>query len=191
MPDMTKAAFQKFMKTLQVPAGFTASWETEQVSRDYKIEVYVLTSESMTLRFDQDGAGHTTFKLFDGSTVSFDRRGIDDSFYHYASWSRTIDKEDLNALVAEQIQRVTQYLEKAATFISIPGLPFTTTPQALEIQKKKLRSKNGHITLCPAGFGTGYIISTVKVNSYQKRALQVTEAFFGTSPLYISTFDAD
>lgn len=183
---ISKAKFTKHVKQIVVPQGFVASVEHDNY--DDNSLVFILKSDTIELRFDQSGGGHTRF-LRNDAWLCFDRRGIEDSFYHLPMWDGD-DMPDVNAIVAEQIERVAEYLKIADTFIQVPDLPFRVTPQRLAELKARLKNNNS-ITFTPSGFGTGYVLAPRKTDRYDKRATQATEKFFGVSPLFISTFDAD
>ena len=192
---ISKAKFAKHVKSIVVPEGFTASTEVERwfgnAAYNPQTQVFVLKSDTIELRFDQTGGGHTLFTDGKGHKLCFDRRGVEDSFYHLPMWEGDDTVYDLNAIVAEQLERVAEYLKVADTFIQVPDLPFTVTPERLVELKKQLKTRE-QITFMPSGFGTGYIVSYgTKHRSGTKRATQATEKFFGVTPLYISTFDAD
>ncbi len=190
MSDMiSKAKFAKHIKQVTVPQGFVASMEVEDLWKNCSQQVFVLKSDDIEIRFDQNGCGHTIYS-YGGRKYTFDRRGIEDSFYHLPLWGGD-ESYDLNLIIAEQLDRVTKSLKIIAKSIDVPGVPFTTTPERLEHMKKQLKS-GGQVSFTPQGFGTGYIISYgAKHHSDAKRAPKATEDFFGVSSLYISTFDAD
>lgn len=193
MSDMiSKAKFEKHMKQLtQIPEGFTVSQETEQRGwRDHPMPVlvYVVKSETIEIRFDQTGSGHTLFVNGD-SKSTFDRLGVEDSFYHLPLWEGDPEPYDLNAILKEQVQRVAQYFEYKKTALTVPGIPFSIAPDSLAGYQQRLKTK-GTISFMPSGFGTGYQISRA-MRRGAKRASTAMEKFFGVAPLFISTFDAD
>lgn len=183
---ISKTKFAKHIKSIVVPQGFVA----RIVHGEYEPAelVYHLKSDTIEIKLDQSGCGHTSF-LHKGNWLSFDRRGIEDSFYHLPMWDGG-DVPDVNVIITEQIERVAEYLKVADTFIQVPDLPFTVTPKRLAELKKQLGS-NKSVSFMPSGFGTGYMVAPRKTDRRDKRATQATEDFFGVSPLYISTFDAD
>lgn len=189
---ISKAKFAKHIKSITVPQGFVASMEDDRwygnPEYDPHTQVFVLKSDSIELRFDQSGCGHTLF-THKGSQLCFDRRGIEDSFYHLPMLDGD-DVPDVNAIVTEQIERVAEYLKIADDFIQVPDLPFTVTPKRLAELKTRLRNNNS-ITFRPSGFGIGYVLARHRTDRNDKRSTSKTEDFFGVGPLFISTFDAD
>ncbi len=187
---ISKKDFRKRMKGLTIPKGFTSEMREEKdwgnVSTTHLI--FVVKSDDIELRFDQSGSGHTDFKIGD-STLTFDRLGVEDSFYHlpFGDWDKV--KYDLNAILKEQLSRVAKQRERAETAMAVPDIPFTLAPEELKKYKSRL-AKGNQITFMPSGFGTGYQISKVPRRD-AKRASSKMEAFFGIDPLFISSFDAD
>jgi hypothetical protein len=197
MTKLTKAQFTKKMKTIKVPAGFTAEFKTESwgfiATKENVHETFVLVKPDDTkITFDQSGSGHVEYKA-NGKWYTFDRRGVEDSFYFIALWKGdTSGKKDLNVLVADQLKRIEAKREYHATAIPVPGLPFTVAPDGVEKLKKQLQTmRTIHFT--PSGFGTGYAVSKLR-SGYrygEKRASPELEQFLGHAPLYITTMDCD
>lgn len=198
MYDMiSKKKFEAHVKTLQVPEGFTASWEKEVHGWGKGAEtvhVFVVKSDTIELRFDQTGCGHTNFDMREDQYgrqfwSTLDRRGVEDSFYHLPLYKGDKTKYNLNKILVEQLERVAECLAARTTAISVPGIPFTVQPERLVRLKQEL-SKGRSISFMPSGFGTGYNISP-KPQHGAKRASAEMQKFFGVAPLFISTFDAD
>lgn len=189
--------FEKRMKALRIPAGFQLVLEVEE--RGWKDHpeptmVYVLKNNMMEIRFDQTGAGHTNFNFEEDEVgrrtwQTFDRRGVEDSFYHLPLWDGDKTKYNLNAIVKEQIRRVGEYFEYRKTAIPVPGIPHTISPDRLAMFKARLKT-HGQISFHPSGFGTGYIITT-KMNRGAKPAPKAMIEFFGVGELFISTIEMD
>ena len=197
MKQMTEKQFRKHVAQVKLPAGFTAEFKTESWGQGSSSFVsYVITKQDDTIiTFTQHGSGHTEFKTDKGTWLSFDRTGVEDSFYHYDTFSiRGREKKyDLNVLVQEQLERIEKRREYYRSAVSIPGIPFTVAPAGVEDLKKRL-AKQGRISFHPSGFGTGYVISKRKPPGYQyggKQASPELEKFLGCSPLYITTMDCD
>ena len=194
MSDMiSQKEFQKRMKKLKVPKGFQLDLEIESRGwKDHPIPtmVYVLKNDTVELRFDQTGSGHTIFKDGDGQRT-FDQRGVEDSFYHLPLWNGDRTRYNLNTIVKEQLERVAEYFEYKKTAVSVPGLPHTVSPE----NKKKLThrlSVHGTITLLPSGFGTGYVITTDRKRDSTVASAELA-AFFGMKrgQVFISTIECD
>ena len=187
----SKTQFVKRMKSIVVPPGFTAEFTTEDWGwyKAEPMEVFVLTKpDDSELRFDQNGCGHTKFKRGTG-WMSFDRTGVEDSFYHHAMWKEDKHNYDVNQIVAEQLERIAKRRVYYETAVGIPGIPFTVAPEAVESLKQRLK-KVGQISFTPSGFGTGYVISKRR-SSYAQPASQEMATFFGVSKLWVSTLDCD
>jgi hypothetical protein len=189
---MSKEQFiQKMKKLTHIPEGFILTQEEETFGYSVNSEkwlVFVLKSDTIEMRFSQTGSGTTNFRKSDGAWLTFDRRGVEASFYHQPLWKG--DKvKSLNAIVKEQIQRVAERLKYYETALEVPTIPFTISPSRKEDLIKQLRTR-GSISFMPSGFGTGYTITTRWVRD-SRPANKKLEAFFGVGSLYVSTFDAD
>lgn len=197
MKTESKAAFTKRMQSITIPDGFTAAMREEKdgwVKGQKTYLVYTLTKPDDTkIEFDQYGSGHTKF-LTEKGWRTFDRTGVEDSFYHLPFEHEKGKKIDLNALVAEQLARIEKSRDYFKSAISVPGLPnFTVAPDRVAKLKADLK-KFGVITFTPSGFGTGYSITkkpTRGLRYGESRAKPELEAFLGHSPLYVSTMDCD
>ena len=183
---MNKPAFKKYMKQIAIPEGFTSNMITVKENGNIpSTDIFIVKSDTVEIKFDQTGSGHTSF-LHDGHWLCFDRRGVEDSFY----WMDWNDKpEDCNAILAEQLEKITKSIEYTKKSISIPGIPFSTTEEKLKKQKAELQHGKS-LRFMPSGFGTSYVISKRKTYD-SKPATKETEKFFGVGNLYIETFDAD
>lgn len=181
--------FHKRFEAIKIPDGFTGTFKPDTWDPTHKDEVFSLKSADVELVFDEGGSGHTRF-LHKGAWLSFDRTGVEDSFYHVPLF-KGHGVSDLNVIVAEQIERVKKRLEYFASAVSIPGIPFTVAPDGVEPLKQRL-AKTGVVSFHPSGFGTGYRLTKRPTRGGgEQRALAATETFFGVSPLYVSTLDCD
>jgi hypothetical protein len=191
MEKATEQEFRDFINLVKPPAGFNIKINNESWGKETWLG-FSVTGPGVEIQFDQHGSGHTRFQTDKGAWLSFDRRGVEDSFY----W-KPLDKDtretDPNKIIAEQLERIAKRQEYYRSAVSIPGIPFTVTPDGIEDLKKRL-TKDGSVSFMPSGFGTGYVVTRrkPKVLKYgNKRAAPETEKFFGQAPLYITTFDAD
>lgn len=133
------------------------------------------------------GSGHTTFYTSKGR-MTFDRRGVDDSFYV----TNRDDVESVNATIAAQIARVAESRARLATCLTMPKYGYNVTPEILERDRDLL--KRGLVArYAPAGFGTGHFFarSRNRVSRYAVRADKTVEDFFAVGPLFVETFDHD
>jgi hypothetical protein len=125
--------------------------------------------------------GHTKYD-FDGTTYSFDRTGVGDSFYSDM-------EEDVNTQLAAQIERIEKSIEFHKSSVVVPTLGFELSPARYEEAKQNLANGKS-FDLMPSGFGVGYSFSS-RSGNFSKRADAEIEKFFGVEPLYFETQDCD
>jgi len=147
------------------------------------IEINIVIRAPKETRFSI-GDGHVYFDTAKGR-MSFDRIGVDDSFY--------IDAEDTPASVAlifkEQLNRIEECRARLARSLTVPGLGYNLTPERLAEYQVVLKA--GHsIRLAPSGFGIGHILSTRR-GRYSHPAGAAINDFFKVGPLHIEAFDHD
>ncbi|MBI4471438.1 MAG: hypothetical protein HY646_02145 [Acidobacteria bacterium] len=130
--------------------------------------------------------GHVGFETPKGR-FSFDRRGVEDSFY--VDVGDTVESVDQK--IAEQLERVEEARRRLARSVTVPGLPrpFELSPETLSTYREHLKAGRP-VSLTPSGFGIGYSISPRR-SSYAKPASPALAAFFGTGPLFVSEMDCD
>lgn len=197
---LTAAQFTKIVSAIETPQGFTGLLEADRDYTPHLLKLYKMKKAPLTftlksitddikIEFDQSGSGHTSFKAENGNWRTFDRVGVDDSFYFFHSWSGK--KEDCNQIVKEQLERIEKARAYQKTALQIPSIPFTVAPDELPAMKTRLKQM-GYLTFMPAGFGTGYTVAQRRKSpTYAQRASAALEQFLGCSPLFVSTFDAD
>jgi len=96
------------------------------------------------------GAGHTTFKTKHG-TRTFDRHGVDDSFY-VENWK----KLSLGEILAEQLVRARQAIKEAEDSVVVPGLQFKPMVTPVQLAKYRADLNLGlGVTLVPGGLRHG------------------------------------
>lgn len=198
MENESLQQFEKRMSTVTVPAGFTAAYEDDVWGFGEKKETwrkFILTKPDDTvIEFHQTGSGHTSFKTEKG-WMSFDRRGVVDSFYH-VSLFKSDEVKDLNVIVAEQLERIEKRRAYYKSAVSVPGMNgYSVAPDGVASLKSQIK-KNGYVTFTPSGFGTGYTVQKKQPDRMTlrfggKRAPAELEAFLGTSPLWVVPFDHD
>lgn len=179
------AELKQTMGHVKIPECFVMNWE----KNSYGDIVCVLRKqEDIELIFKQDGGGTTRFKV-NGNWHTFDRRGVSDSFY-WKTWNNK--PLDPNALVIEQLEAVAKKREYHLTAVKIPDVGYTIAPNNVDALKAELRSK-GIVIFSPSGFGTGYRLLRKQPNHPfgTRRANKELEQFFGLSPLWLESFDAD
>lgn len=134
------------------------------------------------------GYSGTTLYLVPGKGTcyySFDRTGVEDSFYG-------TDETDINELVAKQQARIQASIERIGRSVAVPGLPFSVTPERQAELSNRLNTQ-GVVSLTPSGFGTGYMLHKKAPRStrYFKEGSKELAQFFGLPAIWITTFDHD
>lgn len=153
-------------------------------------------AEGVTIRisFWKDGewmvaSGHTDFDTAQGRKT-FDRRGIDDSFYVEEGQTLEQVAETMN----EQLEKVKASRERIANSVPVPGLPgsFLVTPEKREEISKLLNAGKTH-SFTPGGMGTGYQLYTGRRQShFDSVAPKQLREFFGvTKALFYRMLDCD
>jgi hypothetical protein len=190
--------FHKRMKAVKVPEGFRMDLVIEERgwrNNPLSVRVYVITNDKVEVRFDQTGSGHTNWNMTENkhgqrTWSTFDRRGVEDSFYHLPLYDGDKTRYNVNKILTEQLRRVASSLIHEALAFPVPGIPgHTVSSEQLEKLQARLK-KHGQISFHPSGFGTGYIITTKYVRGARTASVG-TEKFFGVSPLFISTIEMD
>jgi hypothetical protein len=118
-----------------------------------------------------------------GSWCTFDRRGIDDSFY-------TGSATDPAEVVREQLERIAKCREASVHYISIPGWRYNIHKDQLSEVKETLKQGGSHL-FTPHGMGTAHRISIRPTCSYASRLPAQTAKFFDAPVLYAETLDWD
>lgn len=137
----------------------------------------------------EDGAcgvsGTTEFVGDQGSWRTFDRRGVEDSFY-------TGSLRDPAEVVKEQLERIEKSREVGKQMISVPNFGWRVHRDALPKIKEKLRNGGSHF-FTPSGFGTGYRVSVRRPSHrYGVEKLSAeTAAFFDVPVLWAESVDCD
>jgi len=192
---MTLEEFKKHMSKLDVPEGFSGEFRGDfREETDHPMQYILKKEDYVEIRFDINGSGHTSFRA-NGHWYSFDRTGVEDSFYHLPLYKgQTV--WGLNEIVTEQLARVEKRIAYYKTAVNVPGLPgtWTVAPDKVQELKDQLK-KAGHITFTPAGFGTGYCVTRRRpagpLKYGRSRAKPELEEFLQFSPLYVETMDCD
>lgn len=177
---------EKFNSALQIrqqlPKRYLTKWDgDERVPNGKKLV-------RMTIRPVLKGTvcfyGTTGFKTEKGYYSTFDRIGVEDSFY-----GSDCKYPLIHELINEQFERIVKKRELLARVTTIPGLGWSVTPERKEAISQKLKAGKSE-TFLPSGFGTGKTISTRKTRG-SVPALAETAAFFGVDKLYVTRFDHD
>lgn len=185
---ITATTFERIMSKLEVPEGFTLVKTTEPVwGNTGGWIVYILKSETIELKFDQNGDGSTNFMIDGHKWHTFDLRGVGPSF-NFVTWQgKTMG--NINKIVAKELKRVQERLSYYKTALSVPGTAFTVQPDELEKMKGKLQ-KGESISFMPSGFGQGFVFSPNR-SRFCRSASDAQKTFFNCYPLYVETLDCD
>lgn len=135
--------------------------------------------------WDLVASGHVIFTS-DRGPRSFDRTGVEDSFY-----LRPGDGvEDVQKILEQQIERVAEARARLKTMEPVPGLGWLLDAAGKARVVELLRAGKSH-TFTPSGFGTGYRVSARRSVAHMRRAKPETEAYFGVGPLWLESIDCD
>lgn len=203
------AELRALAPTIPIPEGWTGAFGDDSWwGNAGKIERinYEIASPDGTIKmiFRMGGPGTTKFRVGD-KWYSFDRAGVDDSFYWKHCWERELNEHkkpvDLAAVIREQLERVKDRKAFHERAIDVPEIGFRIDPAKKAGLIEKLRDPAGHITFTPSGFGTGYTIARfnhvtangTKIAGFARwrRVSNALEDFFGVGPLWIERFDCD
>jgi hypothetical protein len=121
----------------------------------------------------------------DGTVEAFTKRRFASHGGRYASAGAQTN-ESIREVIEERIPEARARIDRSE---SIPGIPFMVTPESKAQITAKLKKGEQH-SFMPSGFGTGYVLHARR-SPGAKAATKKTCDFFGVSPLWVSTFDAD
>ena len=174
--------------------GFVGRWVEEKHwygGENRTSKSYVLENTDMQIKFvfKPGGDGSTSFLVEGRGWLSFDRTGVESSFY-WKPWDyKGAPKVNLSEVLTEQLVRIAGRRVYYVSAIKIPQIGHTVSPDSLPKLREQLK-KNTHYSFMPSGFGTGYRVSTRRLQ-FGKRASAELEKFMDVGPLYVETFDAD
>lgn len=94
------------------------------------------------------------------------------------------------ALCAGEWDRCAAAHARSQTAVAVPGLPFNVQPEWFAKSAGSLRAGKP-VNLMPAGFGTGYRLTTRQQSRWAKRADAALEAKLAVGTVYVETFDCD
>ena len=133
--------------------------------------------------------GSTNF-TYEGSSYSFDRRGIEDSFYMGGKHCKYKTLEEAaEAQVLRVIERKKAIKEEGG-YVCIPDTTISITNKRKNELIAQLKN-TGVCSVYPRGFGTGYTFTTRRQNRWDNPCSPKHCAFFGVTKLYYSTIDCD
>jgi hypothetical protein len=138
--------------------------------------------------------GHTYYldPINPDGWYTFDRTGVDDSFYLSAPCDWDKDGLDLTKKVQEQLDRIRERLAKslaAGPRIDIPHTGFSVTQGGKVKITERLLGGQGY-SLTPSGFGRGLNLRTRRTSHWDKYRPDLA-AFFGVPEVWVSEFDHD
>jgi hypothetical protein len=183
------AELERYVKKIKVPDGFSAAWVDDDWDRSHK--VFVVKKEGEVELIFRPGCDGTTKFKAGGTWRSFDRRGVESSFY----WAPLYDGDErpsADDLIAGELRRVADKVAYYETAVKVPDVGYTVSPDGVARLKKELKER-GYLSFSPSGFGTGYrVLKKRPAHSYGvRRAKPELENFLEVSPLWIESFDAD
>jgi len=195
----------RLMRDILTPDGFE-----REVSRDEQWNNNLLTFTNgeitITIRFFSGegrresiflASGHVEFKVPGGGVRTYDRYGVEDSFYidNPAQWPewREDGPPDVIVKTNETIrhfieERIPESLARIARSEQVPTLPFSVTPEQKQGITSQLLSGVSY-SFMPSGFGTGYTLHAQRL--YMAERSPALQKFFDVPCVYVSTFDAD
>lgn len=191
MKTMTNDEFRMFVSKIVLPTGLTGSFEEDDFNRSELN--YIIQSEDVKIIFRAAGHGSTSFKCPDGKWRTFDRRGVDWSFYSQSLWDGDDRELDPTKIVQEQVSKIAERLTYYAAAITVPGLEgsFTVSPEGLVELRTRIK-QNGVVHFAPSGFGRGYTVTKRRTRQFgERRATQELESFLNSTPLFVVAVDCD
>ncbi len=201
---LTTMGFEAFAAAIKAPEGFAAScfsrkegfgqWERETqvllfTQEGVKIEVVFHSVTAEADEFDFPASGHVTFTTSQGS-FSFDRIGVEDSFYV----TGLDTPESVSKKLVEQVKRIEETKNRHARSETVPTLGFVVTPERKSKMIADLKAGKP-ISFMPSGFGTGYRLwpgsAGKKVPRWSKPAPVSLCKFFDARLLFIEEVECD
>jgi len=131
------------------------------------------------------GTGHTEFTTSAGQ-FSFDRTGVEDSFYIRSDDTVPVTDTTIAAQIAKVISARARHLISE----KVPFVGHVITPERKTEITAKFKAGQSHQFL-PSGFGTGYDCSVKPRSRWATRAPQAMADFFGVATLFYETMDCD
>lgn len=131
--------------------------------------------------------GHVNY-THNGGHYSYDRRGVEDSFYNGNRFD-----ENPNDQITEQLARIEASRGRIDDSVEIPVIGRLINKGTLEDVKQGFK-KGAIYSSYPSGFGTAYNISPKRSKHAIDRAYRASEKlekFFEHSPLYITENEMD
>lgn len=184
--------YEKFTSVKQIRSGltkrYTTQWKDSGSGRSRRVKngskvvsMEIIPVKSQRVSF----SGTTRFKVDDGYRT-FDRLGVEDSFYGDDQQST------LKGLVQQQMERVNKTRDRIGRSESIPdGFGWMVTPETKKEYSERLQS-GGCVSFRPSGFGTGKTLYGRQVKGYGVGpASKAVAEFFGCEKLWVQLVECD
>lgn len=150
-------------------------------------------------KWDDSFSGSTFYIDAEGEKCSFDRTGVEDSFYvARRGCKKTYGYNTFEEVAAGELKRVQETLARikaAGGFISVPDIGFRVTKASKDEKTAALKAGKS-ISFTPGGFGIGYTLFTngrlARRYGYGCHAAsEALKNFFDVSELYYLENDCD
>jgi len=209
MEDWKFEKMAKLSEILKTPKGFTRRENLELVEDS---RPFIDSAPSISFRREDknitvifrigfgfgedktmDVVGTTNF-VSDGKGFTFDRVGIDNSFYLGENeWDKKF--EEANEVLTGEIEKAEKAIIRKMDAVDVPGMPGINI--SLKQKEEAIeRLKKGEVqTFTPSGMGVGYRICKYKTKMYSgswaRKATKVMCSFFEVPSLWVETLDCD
>jgi hypothetical protein len=194
---------EKFFATIKTPEGYERTCAMPEANKeysmweDYETGVLTIKGEDVEIIFRAsfyknklDITGTTNFKE-DSSWYTFDRRGIEDSFYMEQYSAEEVKskkkrgwydpecdtKNGGQAMLDIQIKRAKDRITEMIGMLTVPHYGHRITEERKEEIRKKIL--NGGHTFAPSGMGTAYHVSTKRRSRFDSEVPAEVAKFFG------------
>jgi len=198
---------RKFFKSIVTPEGFEREERIPAVGGEYELwneysyPKLVIASDTVQVEFlvtfyqgKMEVTGTTNYKEGDG-WYTFDRRGIENSFYMQEGLEGWQDPEsDIRkggqAMLEAQIERAEKAIQRLTGMLTVPHFGHRISEEKRSEIAKKLKAGKSHM-FTPGGFGTAWEVST-RQNRWAERVPVEVAKFFGVeTQLYKLAHDYD
>jgi hypothetical protein len=186
--DFVQEQMEDFARTM-VSDTTKVTRTTDTNGANPTLTMQLPVGDGMEIKMTFSGKGHpycSTIYKAQGTSFSFDRLGVEDSFYF----------ESLDALpkqFMEQLERVraAQHRLAKSTKCNLGPVTLFMTQESIDKMLETLKAGKVHV-YHPSGFGTGYQFSIRNIsNRYDRaKASKELELLVGHK-VYVTAFDAD
>lgn len=130
--------------------------------------------------------GHTSWSEGE-KWFTFDRRGINDSFYAHNGEKDQFASNDINEAVVAEYEKIAE--QREIVTVEIPDTNIHYAEKRIDELRKKLQA-GGTIAITPSGMGVGYEFSS-KSGRWTSPATAEQKKFWNVDRLFFSTLDCD